>query len=124
MNREKIEEKIKEGKGEWTVDNFKFYIEDDLTLWVKEGKTGCRAFLLKDYSDPKDWHVTSNMDLKFQYKYFNFLRGLCDILEYDLVDVDEIKSVHPKIMALPDERALGKVEAYENILFKKKITIE
>lgn len=29
-----------------------------------------------------------------------------------------------QIKKIPDEKALGKVEAYENILFNKKITIE
>jgi len=127
MKRKEIVEKIKQEEGgRWNIRGLEFRIDgEDGTIHVSS--EGFSAFLMNHCEDDMNkWHFSSTKDLENVNELIRFAQKIIDVVEADIriagsIERQIIKEVNPE----HDDfmKAKGHIEAYENIMLGRSITI-
>jgi len=136
--RVELMEKIKENDGYWIPkENLLFTVEQEAsgTEFPKALVNDRRSFNLWSHLDTVDEFILSGndyiKDAGSVYEDFLVISNFFGIEQKEIhipervVEVEKIKEVEViKEVKIKDERELGMIEAYENILLARKITLE
>lgn len=130
MNLEELKQKIEEGNGTYEpIDGLTFKQESkDDTIYIKckrEEEEG-DAFIMNGGEDFKSIYLSSSQYIIGINKFIRFVRLLSHALDFDIkietVVEKEVKVEVEKIVI--EEKTQGMIEAYEKILFGRKVTLE
>ncbi len=127
MTKNEVSQKIKENGGSWIAEHQIVFTEDSASISAKS-PDGMSGFLISQKEDWKEFHFANGFDLFDSQKmgeFIRFAKNLAEVLGVTC-EIPGAETVE-RIVKIKDEKEAdtlkGKVEAYENIVLGRTITI-